>query len=230
VDFDPAKLAYLPTTGVRRVHETPLVVANEESLRGYGCLVDEPRDFPIEIVRWPAMGSRPVDANSGDQGGVTEGVFEFEWRAETLYARNHAVGDSYLFAWSTWPEEAGRGTPGAARERALIWRANYHPDGGQLVYPVNAEAFVVPLALPGDDVTPGRFVTFYCDGSRGLYVHPSVWHGPFVPLDDRAEFLDRQGRVHARVSVDFPKEFGCYLAAPLRRPGADDALPHSPRQ
>jgi hypothetical protein len=24
--------------------------------------------------------------------------------------------------------------------------------------------------------------------------------------------------VHARVSVDFPKEFGCYLAVPLRRP------------
>jgi hypothetical protein len=41
-----------------------------------------------------------------------------------------------------------------------------------------------------------------------------------VPLDDHAEFLDRQGRVHARVSVDFAKEFGCYLAAPLRRPGA----------
>jgi ureidoglycolate lyase len=39
-----------------------------------------------------------------------------------------------------------------------------------------------------------------------------------VPLDDEAQLLDRQGRVHARVSVDFPKEFGCYLAAPLRRP------------
>jgi hypothetical protein len=25
--------------------------------------------------------------------------------------------------------------------------------------------------------------------------------------------------VHARVSVDFVKEFGVYLAAPLRRPG-----------
>ncbi len=76
----------------------------------------------------------------------------------------------------------------------------------------------MPLALPGDDVTPDRFVTFWCDGSRGLYIHPNVWHGAFVPLTDQAEFLDRQGRVHARVSVDFPKEFGCYIAAPLRRP------------
>jgi hypothetical protein len=28
-------------------------------------------------------------------------------------------------------------------------------------------------------------------------------------------FLDRQGAVHARVSVDFAREFGCLLEAPL---------------
>jgi ureidoglycolate lyase len=144
-------------------------------------------------------------------------VFQFWWRNETLFARNNAVGSSYLFAWSTWPEEAGRASS-PKRERALIWRANYHPDGGQLVYPINGEPFVVPLALPGDDVTPERFTTFFCDGTRGLYIHPNVWHGAFVPLADEAEFLDRQGRVHARVSVDFAKEFGCYLASPMRRP------------
>ena len=75
-------------------------------------------------------------------------------------------------------------------------------------------SFVVPLALPRDDVTPERFVSFWCDGRRGLYIHPNIWHGAVVPLDDHAEFLDRQGRVHARVSVDFVKEFGCYLAVP----------------
>jgi len=76
----------------------------------------------------------------------------------------------------------------------------------------------VPLALPGDDVTPERFVTFWCDGACGLYIHPNVWHGAVVPLADEAALLDRQGRVHARVSVDFPKEFGCYLAVPLHQP------------
>ena len=218
MNFDPDHMAYRPTTGVRRLHETPLVAASNESLKGYGCLVDDPKAFPIEIVRWPAQGRRPVDTNSGDQGGVTEGLFEFWWREVTLYARNNAVGDSYLFGWSNWPEEIAAGTSGAARHRALIWHANYHPDGGQLFYPLRGQNFVVPLALPGDDVTPERFVTFWCDGSRGLYIHPNIWHGAVVPLDDHAEFLDRQGRVHARVSVDFAKEFGCYLAAPLRRP------------
>lgn len=215
MEFDPAEISHTPTIGVRRAHATPLVAASERSLAGYGALVDDPKNFPIEISRWPAQGWRPIDANSGNQGGVTEGVFEFWWKGETLFARNNAVGDSYLFGWSNWPEEAATDCATANRERALIWRANYHPDGGQLVYPMHGESFVVPLALPGDDVTPDKFVTFRCDGTHGLYIHPNVWHGAFVPLADHAEFLDRQSRVHARVSVDFPREFGCYLAAPL---------------
>jgi hypothetical protein len=215
MNIDQLRIAHVPTTGVRRICETPLVVASDLSLQGYGCLVGDPKTFPIEIVRWPAQGWRAIDENTGDQGGVTEGLFEFCWRQETLYAANHAVGDSYLFGWSNWPEDIAAGCSTKPRERVLIWRANYHPDGGQLFYPLNAAGFIVPLALPGDDVTPEKFVSFWCDGTSGLYLHPNVWHGAVVPLDDEARFLDRQGRVHARVSVDFVKEFGCYLAAPL---------------
>ncbi len=109
MDIAQWEIAYVPTTGVRQAHETPIVVATDASLMGYGCLVEDPKTFPIEIVRWPAKGWRPV------------------------------------------------------------------------------------------------------------------WHGAVVPLDDEAEFLDRQGRVHARVSVDFVKEFGCYLAAPMLRPQASRA-------
>ncbi|HEX3535436.1 MAG TPA: ureidoglycolate lyase [Stellaceae bacterium] len=214
--FDGEHIAYAPTTGVRRVHRVRLVDATEATLAGYGHIVEDPHGFLVEIVRWPAQGWRPVDANSGDQGGVTEGTFEFSWEGETLYARNNAVGDSYLLAWSTWPEEAATVGPAKPRKEALVWRANYHPDGGQLFYPLHAEQFIVPLALPGDDVKPEDFVAFRCDGSKGLYIHPNVWHGAVVPLADHAELLDRQGRVHARVSVDFAKEFGCYLSVPLR--------------
>jgi ureidoglycolate lyase len=220
MDIDRDAIAYIPSTGARRVHDTPLIAATAESLEGFGCLVDDPKTFPIEIVTWPAQGWRSIDRDTGNQGGVVEGLFEFCWKGETLYARNNAVGDSYLFGWSNWPEEAAAETHGKPRERALIWRANYHPDGGQLFYPLSGQSFIVPLALPGDDVTPERFVTFWCDGARGLYIHPNVWHGAVVPHADEAQFLDRQGRVHARVSVDFVSEFGCYLGASLRRPQA----------
>lgn len=214
-EFDPRKIAYAPSTGVSRVFETPLLDATSENIEDYGHIVDSPEECKIEIVRWPAQGWRPVDTNSGDQGGVTEGIFEFWWKGDTLWARNNAVGDSYLFAWSQLPERAATTGPANARERALIWRANYHPDGGQMFFPMDGESFIVPLALPGDDVSPDKFTAFRVSGGKGLYIHPNIWHGPVLPLADEGRLLDRQGRVHARVSVDFAKEFGGYLAVAL---------------
>lgn len=103
-DFDPKEIAaqYTPTTGVHKLFELPLVQVTAVSIKGYGHIVESPEDFPIEIVRWPAQGWRPVDEGSGDQGGITEGLFEFWWKGDTLYARNNAVGDSYLFGWSQY--------------------------------------------------------------------------------------------------------------------------------
>ena len=226
MDFDLSDIAYVPTTDVHKTFEIPLIAATAENLKGYGHIVEEPETHSIEIVRWPAQGWRPVDENSGDKGGVTEGIFKFWWKGDTLYARNNAVRDSYLFAWSRLPEEVERGSSKDhnvsggkqdPRERALIWRANYYPDGGQLFYPMGTESqsFVIPLALPRDDVTPDKFKAFRCDGGKGLYIHPGIWHGALVPVSDHSRFLDRQGRVHARVSVDFAKEFGGYLSVPL---------------
>src|SRR5580704_5158831 len=118
MDIDPSAIAYRPSTGVRRVHDAPLVAASDAALKGYGRLVDDPQACKIEIVRWPAQGWRAIDANTGDQGGIAEGSFEFSWRGETLFARNNAVGDSYLFGWSNWPEEASAARSGTVRERA----------------------------------------------------------------------------------------------------------------
>jgi hypothetical protein len=58
----------------------------------------------------------------------------------------------------------------------LLWHANYHPDGGQLFFPLDREPFCL----------------------RGTQ-----------------RFFDRQGAVHARVSVDFAREFGCLLEAAI---------------
>ena len=202
----------------------PLVRATEESLRGYGHLVDDYRDYPIEIVTWPQPGWRPLDAGTGNEGGTTSGIFDFWWDGETMFAKNHAVAQNeYLLGWSRNPDDV-KSSPLASgvspdRSRILLWHANYHPDGGQLFFPLNGEAFVCPLALPGEDVKPEHFVAFYVDGGKGLYIHPNVWHEAVFPLVERAQFHDEQGKVHARISCNFATEFGCFLNVPLVVPG-----------
>ncbi|MFT7640010.1 MAG: hypothetical protein ACI9G1_001748 [Pirellulaceae bacterium] len=63
--------------GLKRI-PLEVIEATSESLAGYGQLVDSPDSVEIEIVRWPAQGSRPVDEDSGNEGGTTEGVFVCE--------------------------------------------------------------------------------------------------------------------------------------------------------
>ena len=138
----------------------PVVDATPASLEGYGRLVEgNPEDCRIEIVRWPAQGTRPVDAGTGDQGGTTTGVFASEWRGDILYGRNDAVGGHYILAYAQ-PPEIAREDHSRAPERMMLWHANYHPDGGQLFFPLEREPYYVPLALPGDDISPQQFVCF----------------------------------------------------------------------
>lgn len=192
----------------------PLVEAAAGSLEGYGFLIDSPDEIEVEIVRWPAQGWRPVDEDSGNEGGTTEGVFVSEWRGDVLYGSNEAVGGHYILGYAVEPERADESHT-RPPERLLMWHANYHPDGGQLFFPLDNRPFVVPLALPGDDVQPSDFVCFCFDGTRGLYIHPNIWHDGVFTLSGRQRFFDRQGAVHARVSVDFPREFQCLLEAEL---------------
>jgi len=167
-------------------------------------------------VRWPAQGWRPVDEGTGDEAGWVEGTFSGVWKGDVLYGSNEAVGGHYVLGWSTDPQQASDGAATGPRDQVLLWHMNYHPDGGQLFYPLERKPFIFPAALPGDDITPDKVVAFWCDGARGLYIHPNVWHEGIFPVEDAQRFQDRQGRVHARVSCDFGKEFGVYLACPLR--------------
>jgi ureidoglycolate lyase len=198
-----------------RVVETPLLRATPESLEGYGEIVRDPSAHRIEIVTWPAPGWRKLDPGTGNEGGTTEGVFACDWRDGVLRGRNEAVGGDYVLGYRDPPGEA----PARASDgRVLLWHANYHPDGGQLFWPLDGAAFVVPAALPGDDVRPEHFRTFWSDGSFGIYIHPGIWHEGVFPVGAAGRFFDKQGKVHARISVDFAREFGVLLAAPLRAP------------
>ncbi|QJR13319.1 ureidoglycolate lyase [Usitatibacter palustris] len=214
-------LASFPQT-LRRV-EVPLVRATNESLKGYGKLVDDPKNFAVEIVPWPLKGWRKLDPGTGNQGGTVTGTFDFWWEGDVLMGRNDAVDhtdeeDEYLIGWSCDPRAARRDNPSPDHSRVLLWHANYHPDGGQLFFPTDGGAFVSPLALPGEDVKPEDFVSFYVEGGKGLYIHPNIWHEAVFPLATPARFHDEQGKVHGRVSCNFAEEFGLLLDVALRKP------------
>src|SRR5262249_11562371 len=81
--------------------------------------------------------------------------------------------------------------------------------------------FLIPLAPPGDDVKPQDFVCFRFAGNQGLYIHPNVWHEGVFGASGTQRFFDKQGAVHARVSLDFAREFGCLLEAQI-----DSRLPY----
>lgn len=66
-----------------------------------------------------------------------------------LYASNEVVVGNYGLGWSTDTQTASADQESIPREKVLLWHVNYHPDGGQLFYPIDNKPFVVPVALPG---------------------------------------------------------------------------------
>ena len=142
--------------------EIPLVKATNETLKGYGYLIDSFENSDVEIVTAP-------------------------------------------------PENIEDNTEYSEPEEIYIWHVNYHPDGGQLFFPSERGPFISPLALPGDDIQAEDFKAFYFDGSKGLYIHPNIWHEGVFPVQKKSSFMGKQGKVHARVSIDLKKEFNKYL-------------------
>ena len=115
----------------------------------------------------------------------------------------------------------------ADSDSIYLWMSDYHPDGGQLFYPLTDPPipFVVCLgpATCGDDVTPSDMRAFYVEAGRGVYIHPGTWHnGVYVARRHApARFLTRQGRVHGRISVSWASEFKTLLRVPLENPAVD---------
>ena len=196
----------------------PLIPATAQSLQGFGHLVDDFSGSEVSIVTWPQPDWRPVLPGTGNQGGVCSGRFEMSWQGHELSTYNHAVNNGYITGWSLDPN--GGADSSAAKERDYIYtfEANYHPDGGQIFFPVERKAFVGLLAKAGDNISPEDSVAFYFDGKQGIHIDPGVWHQPMFPTSDKMSFEDKQGRVHACVACNFVEEFGVYLQVPLRLP------------
>ena len=199
--------------------EIPLIRATNDSLKGYGYLIDTYENSEIEIVTWPKQGWREIDKGTGNEGGAAEGSFDTWWDGSTLYGQNNAVKHNseyeedgkYILGYSSHPEILIENKKYQAPNEMYIWHVNYHPDGGQLFFPKKPDVFISPLALPGDDIKVENFKAFYFDGKKGLYIHPNIWHEGLFPIEKNSSFMGRQGKVHARVSVDLKKEFNKYI-------------------
>ena len=199
--------------------EIPLIEATNENLKGYGYLVNDYEQCEIEIVTWPKQGWRNIEKGTGNEGGTTEGSFETWWDEGILYGKNNAVehksrydqDGQYLLGYSYDPSDYKKNLTKNDLKHIYIWHVNYHPDGGQLFFPKDNKPFISPLALPGDDIQLNDFKAFYFNGSQGLYIHPNIWHEGVFPTKEKATFRGKQGKVHARVSIDLLEEFKSYL-------------------
>jgi len=199
--------------------EIPLIEATNQNLKEYGYLVNDFDQCKIEIVTWPKQGWRNIEEGTGNEGGTTEGPFETWWEESILYGRNNAVEHKgeydkdgrYLLGYSSDPDDSSNKFTSEDPKQIYIWHVNYHPDGGQLFFPEDNKPFISPLALPGDDIQPENFKAFYFNGSQGLYIHPNIWHEGVFPTKGRATFKGKQGKVHARVSIDLLEEFNSYI-------------------
>ena len=90
-------------------------------------LVDDPAACQIEIVRWPTQGWRPIDENSGDQGGITEGFLSSPGRARRSSRAITRSGTATSLA----------GAPGRKRRRRSVpaTRASGRSSGGPTITP-----------------------------------------------------------------------------------------------
>ena len=146
---------------------------------------------------WPVQGHRPLDPDTGDEAGTTEGPFEVHWHGDFYYGTNLAIASSnnhYLDGLGAIPEKASHtptpppattpssdsdgdsdgSNPPEDADSIYLWMSDYHPDGGQLFWPTEPIPFVVCLgpASAGDDVTPDDMRAFYVEAGCGAYFHP----------------------------------------------------------
>jgi ureidoglycolate lyase/seryl-tRNA synthetase len=212
-----------------KVLEVPLTLATEESLQGYGKIIDHKNQISVsnknfEISKFPVSGWRQLDPGTGDEAGTTEGDFEVEWKGDFFYGHNLAVATDnnyYLDGMGNLPEDCTHEGSGTSDGKNIyLWMADYHPCGGQLFFPQVPVPFVVNLgkSTTGDDVKPEDMRAFYVPEGKGVYFHPSTWHNGVYThkTHGKVRFLTRQSKVHARVSVSWAAEFSTLLKVSLQ--------------
>ena len=90
--------------GLTAASRMPVVDATPAALDGYGrARRFARRRRASRSSAGRRQGWRPVDPDSGDEGGTKEGTFVSEWKGDILYGRNEAVGGHYILGYADRP-------------------------------------------------------------------------------------------------------------------------------
>lgn len=201
----------------QNIIDLPLIIATDYSLAGLGYIVEDYDDSKVDLVQWPKyIGKRKLEKGTG-YSTVSEGTFRTWWKDDVSHAENHTV-NSGCYKVSMYH-----------KNRFITREMNYHPEGGQIIFPKEKKPFIVFLGTLGDDIyynpdisvisgtkrsINNKFFAFYFDGSKGLHINTGVWHQPPIPVsrdDSGLEFFDKQGSVHGCVLYDSLSEHNCWL-------------------
>jgi len=180
---------------------------NLNELDGYCSIVEDYSKTNVINVTWPKLEGRPLYENTGNQSLPTEGIFEFNYKDNYCFATNHCVPDGkYTTGFITKSNDTNN-------TYICTAEANYHPCGGQIIYPYQEEQipFIILLSKTGDNIKPSDFVAFHCDGTFGIQILPHVWHQPAFPMKNNSKFHNKQCSVHACVIVNTINEFNTLL-------------------
>lgn len=98
--------------------------------------------------------------------------------------------------------ELVNGRPGVATANASVFRCQprtawpmqlalleKHPASTQLFSPMNAERYLVIVALGGDAPDLGTLAAFVATGRQAITYHPGIWHHPMIALDAETDFF-----------------------------------------
>jgi len=200
-------------------YRVPCVVATQETLRGYGEIVDKEENIPkmMKNTIWPKCdGWRSLSPGTGNEQLPTKGLFHHYWIGDVCHADNDAVGRKYKIGVAS-KQAAGSG------RSVLVRELNYHPCGSQIIFPRNRAPFITLLGAVSsgrhtDDLSLEDIKAFYFDGSAGLHIFAGTWHQPSyaVHATEKLEMIDWQSSVHACVVLDTLNEWNTVLEVPLQ--------------
>lgn len=199
------------------IYDVPIVQANEENIKKYGRFVKDFKNEKVINVQWPKEKklvlkdgqyryTRDIDKSTGLEALPTQGVFNSYYNNNYFYSENTSVKNG-KYIIGVRPET----------EKNLCFytsEMNYHLDGGQCIYNINQEPFLLLLSKSDDFIKPEDCILFYFDGTLGFQIYPNIWHQPMYPLVKplvNVVSKNKQTSVHSCVTVNFLEEFNTLL-------------------